>query len=266
VPAQAELRRIVDARGRARSLPPLGLVLSAMLGRVLGVGPGDRVTVEVLEGRRPVREVTVAALVDDAFGLMAYMEIEDLRALMGEGGTLSGAALAVDQAREEDLSERLKELPVVAGVALKRTVVENFQRILDQNMGLMISMNVIFAAVIACGVTYNAARVSLSERTRELASLRVLGYTRAEISVILLGELAVLTALALPLGAVLGRGLAGLVVRSVESEFYRFQLVITPGVLAWSGLVVVAAAVVSGLIVRRRLDRLDLIGVLKTRE
>jgi putative ABC transport system permease protein len=127
-------------------------------------------------------------------------------------------------------------------------------------------MNLIFAGIIAFGVVYNAARISLSERNRELASLRVLGFTIAEVSFILLGELAVLTLAGIPLGLALGYGLGRLIVASLESELYRFPLVVTPQALAWTALAVLAAATVSGLVVRRRLDRLDLVGVLKQRE
>ena len=266
VSADPQLRRIVDRAGRVVTLPPEGLVLSATLARALDVSPGEVVTVEVLEGRQPVRQVRLVGLVDDTLGLSAYMELGALHGLMREGATLSSATLQVDRAREPELAARLKRLPAVAGVAFKRLVVESFRRTLAQNMGLTIGITVVFAGIIASGVVYNAARVSLSERSRELASLRVLGFTRAEISGILLGELAALTLAALPLAALLGAGLARLLVWSVESEVYRFPLVITPQAMAWSALVVVAAAIGSGLIVRRHLDRLDLVSVLKARE
>ncbi|QDH71802.1 ABC transporter permease [Lysobacter alkalisoli] len=262
----ARLRRIVDMDGKAVALPPDGLVLSTMLARVLDVVPGDRVALEVLQGHRPQLEATVAALVDDSLGLSAYMDIDAVRRMMREGGTLSGAAMKIDLAQEQALSQVLKSLPSIAGVAIKRTVIENFRETMSQNIGLMITINVLFAGIIAFGVIYNAARVSLSERSRELASLRVLGFTLAEISLILLGELVILTAVALPFGAVLGHGMAQAMVKSIESEVYRFPLATTPATIAWSALVVIAAATVSGLIVRRRLDRLDLVGVLKTRE
>jgi putative ABC transport system permease protein len=135
-----------------------------------------------------------------------------------------------------------------------------------QNMSFMIFMNVLFAGVISFGVVYNAARVSLSERSRELASLRVLGFTRAEISLILLGELALLTLAAFPVGAIIGYGLSSAIVQSIDSEVYRFPLIVTPQAVAWSFLTIIAAAMVSGLVVRRQLDRLDLVAVLKTRE
>ncbi|WP_219339747.1 FtsX-like permease family protein [Luteimonas salinisoli] len=266
VGSDARLRRIVGADGRALPVPPEGVVLSSMLAEILGVGPGDEVMLEVLQGSRPHRRVQVSGLVDDALGLSVYMEIDALRSLMREGATLTGAALKTDPAHEEALSRALKALPVVAGVAIKRTVIENFRRTMSENIGLMITINVVFAGIIAFGVIYNAARVSLSERSRELASLRVLGFTRAEISLILLGELVILTALSLPLGAVLGYLMSQAMVKQIESEVYRFQLTIDPSTLAWAALVVIAAAAVSGLVVRRRLDRLDLVGVLKTRE
>lgn len=266
IAADAELRRIVDGAGDTVGVPPEGLVLSAMLARTLGVDLGDWVTLDVREGRRPRLRIPVAALVDDTVGLAAYMEMGALHRLMREAGTLTSAALRIDASREETLSRRLKQLPTIAGVAFKRAVIENFRRLLAQNMGLMMTVTVLFAGIIAFGVVYNAARVSLSERSRELASLRVLGFTRAEISLILLGELAVLTVAALPVGALLGVLLTSALVRSVESEVFRFQLAITAPTLAWSALVVVAAATVSGLVVRRRLDRLDLVAVLKERE
>lgn len=223
-------------------------------------------TVEVLEGQRPVRQIPVTGLVDDTLGLSAYMEINALHRLMREGGVLSGATLLVDPAAEAELSRRLKVMPAVAGVAFKRTVVQSFRETMAQNMNLMITINVLFAGIIAFGVVYNAARVSLSERSRELASLRVLGFRRAEISMILLGELAVLTLLALPIGVLIGYGLSAAIVQSVDSEVYRFPLVVTRQAVAWACLTVLVASLFSALVVRRRLDHLDLVAVLKIQE
>ncbi|MGH9161906.1 MAG: ABC transporter permease, partial [Vicinamibacteraceae bacterium] len=252
--------------GQAVVPPPEGLVLSSVLAGILGVAPGDEVTVEVMEGNRLVRRIRVAGLVDDTLGMSAYMRLDALHRLMREGATLSGAALLIDPARERELSARLKELPAVAGVASKRAVVENFRTTIAENMNIQITLNVLFAAIIAFGVVYNAARVSLSERSRELASLRVLGFTRAEISLILLGELAVLTLLALPLGALLGYGMMALIAQTIEAELFRLPLTVTPQVMAWTALTIIVASFVSGLVVRRQLDRLDLVAVLKTRE
>jgi putative ABC transport system permease protein len=266
VPSEPELRRPVDRDNRVIAPPPEGLVLSAILARVLGVAPGDDVTVEVLEGRRQVRRVRVAAVVDDMFGIAAYMNIDALHRLVQEGATLSGAALLIDPLREDELSATLKRVPAVGAVASKRIVLENFKQTMAENMGVMLTFNVLFAGVIAFGVVYNAARVSLSERSRELASLRVLGFTRAEISLVLLGELAILTVAALPVGAAIGHGLTVLLVQSFESEIYRFPLVGSTRTMAWAALTVITASFFSGLVVRRRLDRLDLVGVLKLRE
>ena len=267
LPVEPDLHRPIDRAGRVIA-PPAGdgVMLSAILATVLGVAPGDTVTAEVLEGARPVRPLVVRGLVDDIFGISAYMEIGALHRLMGEDDTLSNAAVTIDPARERELSGRLKALPLVAGVATKRLVLENFRKMMAENMGLMLTLNVLFAVIIAFGVVYNAARVSLSERRRELASLRVLGFTRAEISLILLGELAVLTLASLPVGAVIGGALTTLLVRAFESEIYRFPLVLNAPMMAWSAIIVVAASMVSGLFVRRQLDRLDLVGVLKSRE
>lgn len=157
-------------------------------------------------------------------------------------------------------------MPAVAGVALRDIMLQNFRETMAETMNLQIFFNVLFAAIIAFGVVYNSARVSLSERARELASLRVLGFTRGEISLILLGELAVLTVVALPVGGMIGYGLGRLIMLGFSNEVYRLSFTVSAATMAWAFLTVIAAAFVSGLVVRRRLDQLDLIGVLKTRE
>jgi putative ABC transport system permease protein len=266
LPASAELNRIVDLSGRVVALPPSGIVMSKILGRVLEVKPGDTVSLEVLEGERPVRRVPAAGLVDDSMGIAAYMEIGALHRLMREGGSLSGAYLEVDPAALDTLYRKLKALPAVAGVAVTEAAIRSFREVMAQNMEIMTTFNLVFAAIIAFGVIYNAARISLSERSRELASLRVLGFTIAEISLILLGELALLTLVAIPVGLLIGWALAAGVLASFQSEVYRIPLVITRQAVAWSALTTIAAATFSGLVVRRRLDRLDLVAVLKIRE
>ena len=243
-----------------------GLVLSDKLARTLGVVEGDEVVVEVLEGARPTRRVPVVQVVKEYLGTNAYMEIGSLRHMMREGGTLSGAFLAVDSAHADELYRRLKRTPKVAGVNLQRAALDTFRQTLDETMGLFLVFNVLFAGVIAFGVVYNAARVSLSERSRELASLRVLGFTKREVAAILLGELALLTVVSLPVGMAIGYWLADLIVRVYDTELYRFPLVILPRTYALACLTVLAAATVSGLVVRRKLGRLDLVAVLKTRE
>jgi putative ABC transport system permease protein len=171
-----------------------------------------------------------------------------------------------------DMDERdrfyaaVKTMPAVAGVAMRDTALQNFRNTMAEHMNLSIFINAVFAAIIAFGVVYNSARVSLSERSHELASLRVLGFTRAEISLILLGEIAILTAVALPAGVGIGYLLGQLIMAGFTNELYRLEFVVTLSTIAWAWLTVLAATVVSGLLVRRRLDRLDLVAVLKTSE
>jgi putative ABC transport system permease protein len=260
------LNRIVDQRGRVATIPKDGLLLSQTLARVLAVQAGDVVELDVLEGARPKLRLPVSATVDDAMGLSTYMDLAALHRLMREGDTWSGAFMEVDRAALPVLYPQLKALPAIAGVSLTETALKNFRRMMGENMDIQILWNVLFAAIIAFGVVYNAARISLAERSRELASLRVLGFTRAEISLILLGELAVLTVLALPLGELMGYGLCRFIAGAFNNELYRIPLHVTPNVMAWAALTVMAASAGSALVVRRRLDRLDLIGVLKVRE
>jgi putative ABC transport system permease protein len=266
VPPNPRFRRIVDRNGRPIRLPPSGVVLSLMLANVIGVAPGDEVTLEVLEGHRPVRRIQVTGLVDDILGLSAYMDLAALHHMMREGDVATGALLLIDSSRSDRLSSELKGIPAIAGVGFKRAILRSFRETMAGNMNLTIFINLLFASVIAFGVVYNAARVSLSERSRELASLRVLGFTRAEISLILMGELALLTLVALPIGGLFGYSLSAAIVRSIDSEVYRFPLYVTRQAVATSFLGIIGAAVVSSLMVRRRLDQLDLVAVLKIRE
>lgn len=266
LPAGADLRRVVDSDYRVRALPPDGVVLSRKLAEILSVDRGDALTLEVLEGARPVRTTLVTEVVDEFMGMSAYMRSDALHRLMREGELLTGAYLKVDPAREQELYTRLKNTPLVAGVALKSAMLETFNEQMDQTMGVFVFFNILFASVITLGVVYNVARIALSERQHELASLRVLGFTRAEISSILLGELAVLTVAAIPLGLVIGYGLAAFMVAAFDTELYRFPLVISSRTYATAAVVVALAATFSGLIVRRRLDHLDLVSVLKARE
>jgi putative ABC transport system permease protein len=213
-----------------------------------------------------VHDVTVAALVDDVFGVAAYMDITALHALMREDDVSTGALLTVDAREEPRVARLLEARPLVAGTSFTRQVARSFRETMSANMSVTTLINVLFAAVIAVGVVYNAARVSLSEHSRELASLRVLGFTRGEISMVLLGELVALTLAALPVGWLLGYGLAATIVRTAQSEVYRIPLSLSPHAIGGASLAIVAAAFVSGLLVRRRLDRLDLVGVLKIQE
>ena len=260
------LRRIITRDGVAVRLPPSGIVLSQMLADILGVAAGDTVSIDILEGHRPVRDVAVTGLVDDILGLSAYMDLDALHQWMREDDVVTGALLVVDAAYEATLASDLKAMPAVAGAGFKRAVLRSFREVMAANMNLSISINLLFAGIIAFGVVYNAARVSLSERGRELASLRVLGFTRAEISFILMGELAVLTIAALPVGWLFGYALATFIVGSIDSETFRFPLYVSRPAVAKAFLGIIAATIISGLMVRRRLDQLDLVAVLKTRE
>jgi putative ABC transport system permease protein len=266
VTTNPRFKRIVDRDGREIRMPPSGVVLSLTLANVLGVRPGDEISLEVLEGQRPTRRVQVTGLVDDIMGLSAYMDMTALHHMMRESDVANSALLLIDHAQEVELASELKTTPAVAGAGFKRAVLQSFRDVMAANMSVSIFINLIFAGIIAFGVVYNAARVSLSERSRELASLRVLGFTRAEISLILMGELALLTLVALPVGGLFGYSLSAAIVGMIDSEVYRFPLYVSRQAVALSFLGIIAATIFSGLVVRRKLDHLDLVAVLKIRE
>jgi putative ABC transport system permease protein len=266
LPTDARLSAIDDIRGWALAVPRGGIVLATLLAEKLGVGVGDIIDVKVLEGSRPHLSVPVVGLHETLIGMPAYMNLSVLNRGIGDPPGFVQANLLVDRHHQAELFSALKELPGVSTLMVKQSAFEKFFETIGETILIFISFFVGFACALAIGVIYNAMRVALSERGRELATLRVLGFTRWEISYILLGEAALLTLVALPLGCLAGVGLVWIMVQSFETELYRLAVVIDPSTFGYAVLIVLGASAVSAALVRRRLDRLDLIGVLKTRE
>ena len=262
-----QIKRLVNTDLQPVELPPSGIVLTEYLGReILGLQLGDRVRVEVLEASKPVVEIPVVAMVRQYLGVGAYMDMGALNRLMHEGNAISGAYLYIDEVHADEIYHDLKQRPRIVGTAVRAQELENYHRTMDETMLFWTTVSTAFAVIIAIGVIYNSARITLTERGRELASLRVLGFTRGEISYILLGELALLTLVAIPPGLLLGRGLCAYIAKVIESDLYRVPLILEPHAYAFAALVVIIAATASGLLVRGRLHRLNLIEVLKTKE
>ena len=264
--AGASLSRVLDGNLTPVVLPDQGLVISEALARILKLKRGDMVEVEVLEGRRQTVRQPVSAIVSGFIGLTAYMNLSAMNRMLGDGDVISGAYLALDMDQRNTLFGILKETPAASFIALQYAAVQKFRETLAQNVTIMITVYATLAAIIAFGVVYNFARISLSEQGREMASLRVLGFTKGEVSALLLGELAVVVLIAQPLGWLIGWSFAWAMAEGFRTELYRVPLVVNREVYGWASLVVLGAAAVSGLIVRRRIDRLDMIEVLKTRE
>ncbi len=262
----ARLRRLVDADFRVVPIPPEGLLLNDYVAGLLGVEPGDVVTVEVMQGSQAVREFPVAGVIEQYLGSSGYMALDQLNRLVDEGEALNGLLMAIDPGKSAAVNARLEDMPWVAGVQDTEAALRNFNESVGEQILIFVVFASVFASAIAFGVIYNSARIALAERSRELASLRVLGYTRGEISYILLGQLALLTLVAIPLGFLLGRGLAFLMIDNTQTELFRIPLYIETETYATAGAIVLAASTLSALFVRRKLDHLDLIGVLKTRE
>ena len=266
IPTDARLRRLLDEDLRPIPIPPDGLLLTRQLADRLRVRPGDTMLVDVREGERPRREIMVAGLVDDLVGLSAYMDRGALHRLLREGDTVNAAGLRLDADHAADVYARLRELGGISTVTAKRASLEVFERTTATFVLFFTAILTAFAVAIAVGVVYNTARVALQEQAWELASLRVLGFSRAEVSSLLLGELALTLVLALPAGLALGYLAAWGVSAVHQTEMFRIPVVVSPSTYARAALVVLAAGVATALVVRRRIDRLDLVGVLKTRE
>jgi putative ABC transport system permease protein len=266
LPAEGVHNRVIDAAQRAVHLPPGGLVVSAKLAEVLGAKIGDEVIVEALEGKRSVRKVRLVGLADDFAGMAAYMEIRSVNRLLEEGDIITGASFRIDAAARREFLRELKETPSIAWVAIKESLRENFRQTTAASIGLIQKIYLLFATVVAFGVVYNNARISLAERARELATLRVIGFSRREVGSVLVTELVILAMIAVPCGLLLGTGFAGGIIRMVNTETVRLPLVLTASNYAFAVSVVVVASAGSALLVLRRLQELDLLGALKAPE
>jgi putative ABC transport system permease protein len=237
-----------------------------MLARILSVGVGDSIEIDLLDGARRTVTLPIVALVEDYFGIRGMMEIGALSRLMREAPVVNGVNLSLDESRNGDFYAAVKSMPTVSGLALMRVSLANFRKTVALLVNTMASIYTALATVIAFGVVYNNARISLSEQARELASLRVLGFTRGEVLRILLLELAILTLIAQPPGWAMGYGLAWIMKNNLAGELMRVRLVVEHSTYVTASAIVVLAAIVSAAVIRDRINKLDLVAVLKTRD
>ena len=266
IPPNASLNRLLDDKSIPIQMPEEGLLMSEKLAEILGAKVGDEVQVEVLEGRRPTLSIPIRGLVTDFAGVAAYMDISALRRAMMEGDTVNGAYLSLDHQRWDEFMREVKETPRAAIVMVKRDQLAAFRETTGKSIGIIRKLYFVLAVIVAFGVVYNSARIALSERSRELATLRVVGFRLAEVRTVLIGELGILVLCALPVGLLFGRGLAIFIMSSFSTETVRMPILINPATYSIAVIVVLTAAVASFALVSRMLTRLDMVGVLKARD
>jgi putative ABC transport system permease protein len=265
-PAKTDLSRVLDLDLRPVLLPETGLALGDRVAEILNLRVGDQVRVEMLDGKRRVHNVPVTQIIQAYIGLNVYMDINALSRLAGAGPAISGTHVDIDPSQLDELYAVVKNTPMIAGVALQTVARQQFRDIMRENIAIMMGVYFGLSLIIAFGVVYNSARIQLSERARELATLRVLGFRRGEVSNVLFIEIGLIVAVAQPVGWLIGMGFGKVITEGLATDLFRIPLVVELNTYAVSSLVVIAAALGSALIVRRRIDRLDLIQVLKTRE
>ena len=266
LPQHPRLARLLDADIQPVALPPDGLVLDTKLAELMGVVPGDFLDVEVLDGKRRQLRVPVTRIVESWFGTSAYMEMGALSTRLDETPSWNAAGLLVDPQRLAELHRLLKDQPMIAAVGMRSELIRSVRNTTAESLGIMSFFFGIFALVVAVGVVYNNARLTLAEQGRDFASMRVLGFRSSEVAAVFLGELWLLAALAVLPGLLLGRLLAAAMMTAADTELYRLPTYVAPPTYLWSSAVVLLAAILAGLVLRLRLDTLDLVSALKTRE
>jgi putative ABC transport system permease protein len=257
---------VIDAGYRQITLPAEGLVISSKLAEALAARVGDRLILEVLEGRRMTRSVPLVGLAEDFAGIAAYMDLHALNRLLGEGDIITGASFTIDALQWRDFLRELKGIPRVSWVAVKDTLQDNFRKTTAASIHVIQTIYLVFAVIVAFGVVYNNARISLAERARELATLRVIGFSRREVGTVLVTELVILALMAVPIGLLIGTGFASTILRQVNTETVRLPLILEPDNYAFAVLVVTIASIASAIAVLRKLNQLDLVGALKAPE
>jgi putative ABC transport system permease protein len=262
----AQLRRTLDSDGRPIAAPLRGVLLTDYLARMLGAVPGDGIVIDPLDARTPPVVLQLAGTTHEPFGAQAYVSADTFDAVFDRPLQDSGWLLAVDRLRQRAVLQALDRRPVVAGIDQRGLAIRNFREGMANTILTFTLIATGFGIVIALGVVYSAARVSLSEQSRDLASLRILGFTRGEVSYLLIGELVLLALAAVPLGFAVGHGLAALLIAGFDSDLFRIPHYISLRTHALAGAISLACALVCGYGLRRRLDRLDLVAVLKARE
>lgn len=266
MPVDSEMRIWRDALGKAVPINAQGLTLTRTLAEQLQVKPGDMVQVEVLEGERRVRQLPVSQISDEWLGLAAYLPLHALPHLLGDAGTINGAWLRIDESLWPALTQSLQQLPWLSGSNNKTQTQKAMDELLQRSVMVAMVINVLFAGAIAFGVIYNNLRIALSERGRELASLRVLGFTRQEVWRLLLMEQGIIIMLALPLGSALGYALCAWLSERLVTDAFRLPLIIDNGTYIMAAFVILVAAMLSALMVAKRVNAMKIVDVLKTRE
>ncbi len=263
LPARGTLSRVIDASPQQLSLPPRGMVMSAKLAEVMHVRPGDELIARVLEGQERELTIPLIGLAEDFAGTAAYMELPALNRLLLEGDRISGAHLVVDAGRWTEFLEAVKNTPRLAGCVIKNSIREGFRKTTGESIGLLQKIYLMFATIVAFGIIYNSARISLSERSRELATLRVLGFSQREVGAVLVSELVLLTVAALPIGLALGSGFARAILQAVNTETVRLPLVLTWANYASAVLIIAVASASSAWFAARKVAQIDLVSALK---
>ncbi len=263
---KAQNKRVLDSYDNYAVIPEFGITLSRQLANMIKARTGDIISLDILEGRRPTLNVPITSIVDEYIGSAAYMDKAHLNRLLMEGDVVTGAYAEIDPDSMNEFRQAVLDRPVISGVVLQSASKQSFEDTLDETITIMMTIYALIGGAIAAGVVYNAARIALTERGRELASMRVLGFTRSEVSYILIGELILLTLMALPLGCLLGAGIAYAVATGMSTKLFRVPIVIEPSTYGIATVIVLIAAVLSSILVIRRVARLDMIAVLKTKE
>ena len=263
---EGTLTELMDRNLNPITIPDNGIVMTEYLADLLNLQIGDMVEIHVLEGKRLTVSTQLVATAEQYLGANAYMSIRSLNRLLGDPEVVSGALLSIDPDLRYPIYDELKRMPQVAGIVERNSAIQSFYETFAETMVIYNFFSTLLGGSIAFGVVYNCMRITFSERSRELASLRVLGLQRREIAYILLGELFLLTLIAIPIGLLFGYSLCVYMASQFKTDLYRIPLLVDLNTYAFASSVILVASLLSAIIIWRNLNTLDIVSALKSKD
>ena len=263
----SRLQRLLDTEERTVDIGESGLVLSKKLAEMMSLNVGDRVKIKPMIGRvTDEKVVRVSKIIQQYFGASGYMNIEALSRVLNESYAMNSVLLATAPGKAKFMNDELEDIPAVSSIEVKEDSIRNMNETIQMNMKVTSFVTVLFAGIISFSIIYNITSVSLAERERELASLRVMGFSREEVGRILYHENIALGVVGLVLGLPLGIAISKALVTAFDTEMIRLPYHLEPRTFIISITLTLFFVLVSNLAIRRKIHHLDLVETLKERE
>lgn len=260
VPQQTAFYKFVDKDSNVVKLPNNGIFITEAVAKSLNVKEGETIIVKsFLPGKEDV-SLQVAGIVKQYLGANAYMNIEEMRALLLERQMITGVSVA----SKDNLKEKLKDVRNISTVSSVGDMKQSFVEYLD-TMNLAIGLYMLFGGILGFALIYNATIISISERKMEFASLRIMGFEKKDVYGMISKENLIMALIAIIVGVPLGLGMINGMADSFSSEMITFPVIFSPKFFIQAAAATIIFAIVAQLATLRKIYNLNFIDALKSR-